>query len=154
MNSLNEWRQQYPDAARALQLIVNDSLVSRPAEHTPGSEARAQQELRLAAARAGITTWRNNNGAFKDETGRLVRYGLGNDSAKLNSVIKMGDLVGAKPLLILPEHVGQTVAQFWMREVKQPGWAYRGDEHELAQLNAINLVNRIGGDAAFSTGAL
>jgi hypothetical protein len=152
--TLDQWRQQYPEAAAALAATINDALPPLRADQPQGSEARAQQDLRLAAARAGLTTWRNNNGACKDETGRLIRYGLGNDSAQLNRVLKMGDLVGIKPVVITPEHIGQTIGRFWMRELKRPDWRYTGTEHELAQLNAISLVLSLGGDAAFSRGAL
>lgn len=152
--TLEEWRKAHPEAAHALRQVVDSELTHRPVDAKPGSEARAQQELRLLAARAGIQTYRNNSGAYKDDTGRLVRYGLGNDSARLCNVFKMGDLVGIKPVVITPEMLGQTIGQFWMREVKRSDWKYSGGEHELAQLNAINLVNRSGGDAAFSTGGL
>ncbi len=48
--------------------------------------------------------------------------------------------------------VGSRFGQFLAREVKKPGWKYRGTAEERAQLHFINLVNTAGGDAAFATG--
>lgn len=116
------------------------------------SESWAQSAVRLEASRKGVYLFRNNVGALKDATGRVVRFGLGNDSASLNDVLKSHDLIGFRPTLVRPEHVGQTWAKFTSREIKEPGWQYRGDPHERAQLAFGNLVNSCGGDAAFATG--
>ncbi len=118
----------------------------------PGSEAAAQAAVRLEAARKGVRLWRNNVGVLTDDTGRPVRFGLGNDSAKLNKELKSSDLVGWRPVTVTPEHVGRTIAQFVSREIKEPGWTYRGTPRELAQLRWIDLVAAEGGDAAFTTG--
>lgn len=107
------------------------------------TEAGAQSQVRLQAAQAGYLVWRNNVGAMEDVNGRVVRFGLCNDSAKVNKRIKSSDLVGIKP-----------GGQFWCREMKPPGWHYTGTDREVAQLRFINLVTSIGGDAGFSTGQL
>ncbi len=124
-----------------------------PASPAAGkSEAWAQSMVRLEASRVGVTLWRNNVGALKDERGRLVRYGLANDSQALNEKIKSGDLIGWRSLIIEPHHVGHRFAQFVSREIKRPGWQYTGADREPAQAVWVNLVNAAGGDAAFATG--
>jgi hypothetical protein len=37
--------------------------------------------------------------------------------------------------------------------VKAQGWKYRGDVHERAQQNWIDLIRSLGGEANFVTGA-
>ena len=41
------------------------------------SESEVQQEIQLTAPKLKVTLLRNNNVAFKDENGRMVRAGLG-----------------------------------------------------------------------------
>ena len=123
-----------------------------PPEVKGTSEAAVSAAVRLEAARNGVRLFRNNVGALKDERGRLVRYGLANDSKQVNEVCKSGDLIGWRPLLIGPQHMGTVVAQFVSRECKEPGWRYTGTEREVAQLNWAQLVTSGGGDAAFCSG--
>lgn len=118
----------------------------------PGSEAAVQQAIRLEASRLGCRLWRNNRGACKDETGRLIRYGLANETSALDKVIKSHDLIGIRPVLITQEHVGTIVGQFVSREVKRPGWRYTGTEREVAQLAWAKLIVSLGGDAMFANG--
>jgi hypothetical protein len=117
------------------------------------SEERVQIEVRLEASQNGEHLYRNNVGALQDKNDRLVRYGLCNDTKKLNEVVKSGDLIGWKKILIEPHHVGKTIAQFKSRECKPRGWVYTGTAREEAQLNWINLVNACGGDASFENGS-
>lgn len=116
------------------------------------SEALAQSLVRLDAAEHGITLWRNNVGTLPDRNGRPVRFGLANDSAQLNAVLKSSDLIGWRPVVVTPEMVGQTVAVFVARECKPEGWKYRGNPHEVAQQRFLDMINHNGGDAAFATG--
>jgi hypothetical protein len=116
------------------------------------SEAWAQSAVRLEASELGFTLFRNNVGVLKDKNGRPVRFGLGNDSSRLNEIVKSADLIGIRPVKITPEHVGKTMGQFLSREIKEPGWRYTGAGRESAQLAWANLVNSLGGDAAFATG--
>lgn len=114
------------------------------------SESREQSLIRLAAASADCPLWRNNSGAYKDIYGRMIRYGLGNDSKKINEVWKSSDLIGPTPVLILPHHVGRTLGVFTAIEVKHSGWKFNSkDEHEKAQLNFLNDVISYGGFGAF-----
>lgn len=116
------------------------------------NESFVQVEVRLEAARRGVRLFRNNVGALKDMRGVPVRFGLANDSKKLNEVIKSADLIGWRPVTITQAHVGQRIAQFVSRECKARGWTYTGDAHEKAQMAWLELVTAGGGDAKFTTG--
>jgi hypothetical protein len=103
------------------------------------------------AAAKGHILWRNNSGALRDRNGRLIRYGLANDSKKTNSTIKSSDLIGIKKVTITQDMVGKTVGLFMCREVKITGWKYKADEREVAQKNFLDIVIDMGGDACFAT---
>ena len=116
------------------------------------SEANVQQQLRIAAARHGTPLLRNNSGATADQNGRMIRYGLGNDSAKLNRSFKSSDLIGIWPVTVTHEMVGRTLGVFFAVEVKAPGWTFRtSDERAVAQQNFIEWVRRHGGVGTFAT---
>lgn len=123
-----------------------------PAEVKGTSEAAVQAAVRLEAARKGVRLFRNNVGALVDSRGVPVRYGLANESKQVNEVMKSADLIGWRPLLIEPRHIGTVVAQFVSRECKHPTWHYTGGDREPAQLAWAQLVTAGGGDAAFCTG--
>jgi hypothetical protein len=116
------------------------------------SEALVQSKVRLEAPRFGVTLWRNNVGVLLDKDGRPVRYGLANDSEKLNRVLKSSDLMGWRPVTITPAMVGMIIAQVVARECKPEGWRYTGTDRETAQKAWLDLINSAGGDAAFATG--
>lgn len=116
------------------------------------SEAAVQAAVRLEAARKGVRLFRNNVGALIDSRGVPVRYGLANESKQVNEVMKSADLIGWRPVVIGPQHVGQCLAQFVSREVKAVGWRYTGADREPAQLAWAQLVTIGGGDASFCTG--
>lgn len=127
------------------------ALADPSAAGEPGSESRQQSLIRLEAARRDILLWRNNVGAAKTETG-FIRYGLANESDKMNDKIKSSDLIGIERVLITPAHVGSHFGVFTALECKKQGWAYRpNDAHATAQLTFINLVNSYGGRAKFIT---
>lgn len=116
------------------------------------SEASVQQELRLEAERRSCPLLRNNSGAATDKTGRLVRYGLGNESAAVNKVFKSSDLIGIHPMRVTPDMVGQTVGVFFAVECKPPGWRRTpGDQRATAQQNFGDWVTRHGGIFRFAT---
>ncbi len=114
------------------------------------SEAGVQNAIRVEASNAGVRLWRNNVGACKDERGRLIRYGLNNETKHINAVSKSSDLIGISPVLITQGMVGSTIGQFIAREVKAPGWVYRATEREVAQLNFMKFVVANGGNACFA----
>jgi ribulose 1,5-bisphosphate synthetase/thiazole synthase len=105
-------------------------------------EAEVQAAVRLAAAKAGVLMWRNNVGCAQDATGRVIRYGLANDSAQLNAVLKSADLVGIRPVVITEDMVGSVIGQFVSREVKG-----KGTSVHPAQVEWMRVINACGGDA-------
>jgi hypothetical protein len=115
------------------------------------SEAAVQQQIRTAAASAGLDLWRNQVGACEDKTGRVIRYGLMNDSKNLNARFKSSDLIGIRPILITADMVGQVVGVFSAIEAKASDWTYRpNDAHTQAQQRFIDLVRAAGGFAGFA----
>jgi len=138
-----------------LQTLGIDTDPTPTATHAPlASEAAVQQQRMLQAAREGGRLWRNNSGACTDETGRLIRYGLGNTSAKLNKVMKSSDLIGITRVVVTPRMVGHVVGIFTAEEIKAPNWKYReSDDRARAQLAFINLVISLGGIGRFVTSA-
>ena len=116
------------------------------------SEANQQQLIRLEAPKHDTQLLRNNSGACIDETGRLIRYGLGNDSKKLNAVFKSSDLIGFTSVTITPDMVGQKVALFRAVEVKPLGWIHRpSDQRAAAQQKFGDWVTQHGGLFQFAT---
>lgn len=116
------------------------------------SEAAIQVRVRLEATRLGCRLFRNNVGAATLANGSFIRWGLANETQAMNKQIKSSDLIGIRPLVILPEHVGKTIGQFLAREIKPPGWVYTGRGREEAQQRFLMLVESLGGDACFATG--
>jgi hypothetical protein len=64
-------------------------------------------------SRGASRLFRNNVGTYQDKAGNWIRYGVGGPGAS--------DLIGWRQIVITPEHVGMTLAQFLSVEVKQPG---------------------------------
>ncbi len=116
------------------------------------SEAEVLNIVKLEAAKKNIHLWRNNVGAVHTDDGRFLRYGLANESFATNKIIKSGDLIGIRPVLITPDLIGVTIGQFVSRETKNSAWKYSATEREKAQLAWAVLINKLGGDAAFATG--
>lgn len=154
-----DWAARHPQAAAELEHVIGTDTAS-PEDSDGKSEAWAQQQVRFKAAHGGAMAWRNNVGATPSkcpECGapqRPIRYGVANDSAKLNKRIKSSDLILAIPRFITPAMVGSTIAQFGSVETKRPGWKYAGTKQEPAQAAWLALVARLGGFATFSTGDL
>lgn len=131
MPPLDQWEQTYPDAARALWSLL---APTSPAATGAGSEARVQSAVRLEAAQLGWALYRNNVGVLRDDRGVPLRFGLANDSAAVNKVMKSGDLIGIRPLAITPNLVGTVVGQFVSVEVKRPGGVIHPAQHAWAAL--------------------
>lgn len=114
------------------------------------SESRTQSLCRLRAASSGHKLLRNNSGALPDSSGRIIRYGLGNDSSAINSVYKSPDLIGWTTVTVQPHHVGKRVAIFTAIECKGSDW--RGtprNDRERAQAAFLQDVVGSGGVAGF-----
>lgn len=96
-----------------------DSVFRDRWENAMTNEAAVQAAIRIEAGRLGILIWRNNRGAMEDTNGRIVRFGLGNDSPQVDRRLKSSDLVGqittdyARPFA-RPVHI----------ECKSPGWRF------------------------------
>ena len=114
------------------------------------SEAAIQTKIRIEATQKGGRIWRNNVGGTYTEDGSFLRYGLANDSKQMNELVKSSDLIGLRPVTITQDHVGFILGQFVAREAKPQNWVYTGTKRELAQLNFLNIVAGLGGDAAFA----
>lgn len=120
--------------------------------HTDGwrvIEGDVSASIRIDGAKRGCMLLRNNSGAFEDKGGRWVRFGLGNDSKRVNELMKSSDLIGLTSgwWWGWPNVMGVFTAV----ESKKVGWKYTGKGCEPAQLNFINLVRRHGGVALFAT---
>ena len=102
-------------------------------------ESTVQAAIRAEAGRLGVYLWRNNSGVLPNPTtGVPVRFGLGNDSPRLNSVLKSSDLIGWTA-------TGRIVSI----ECKPPGWRGPSNDRERAQAAWIQLVRDCGGIAGF-----
>lgn len=139
------------EAVRDLQQRIG-IYPTDPAPIVGASEAAVQAQARLRASAAGGRLWRNNNGAYRDASGAMVRYGLANESKAMNEVLKSSDLIGIKPVLIGPEHVGHVLGQFEAIETKAAGWVYAGTPRERAQYAFGQLVIKLGGSFRFEAG--
>jgi hypothetical protein len=131
-------------------------------------ESVVQSEIRDAAGKQGIHLFRNNVGACTDDTGRLIRYGLGNDSAQVQRRLKSSDLIGLVSFRVLsPYHAD--IGRFIAVECKAEGWkfpaSWRGRrptdadlpelksaeaQRTLAQWRFISLIRTQGGLAGFA----
>lgn len=96
------------------------------------NEAAVQNRIRLALSRGATRLFRNNTGALKDATGRLVHFGLCKGSS---------DLIGWKTVTITPDMVGQSVAIFCAIEIKDKGKA------TPLQRRFVTVVQEAGGMA-------
>lgn len=130
------------------------------------TEAEVQTAIRLRASELGIPLFRNNRGACEDKTGRVIRYGLANDSAKLDKVLKSSDLIGVLPKFVrlggsfpttrLSEAgFGAFLSVECKRSDWQGGWPKPIDPakfnaREVAQQAWINLIREHGGVAGFA----
>ncbi len=147
-DSLVQWARRHAVDQQALTelLLILAMPPAPPVNPTPQSETAAQAEIRLEAPRWGGVLWRNNVGALPDRTGVLVRYGLANDSAKLNKHVKSSDLIGFTPV--------QGVAVFTAIECKRADWVWHATAREIAQQRFHNVVRAGGGIAGFARSAV
>lgn len=109
-------------------------------------EQAVQDRIRIAASAHGTPLLRNNSGAVTTDDGRHIRFGLGNDSVRLNERFKSSDLIGIWPRVVRQEDVGTTIGQFFAVEVKHPGWRFsENDKRAVAQQNFGEWVRSHGG---------
>ncbi len=149
-----EWRvpmEAIQDLQRRIGLLPE--LHQLP-DAVPGrSEAAVSADaVRQARELHGAYLFRNNSGAYTDERGNHVRYGLGNISKQVNDVMKTPDYIGIWPFHIEPQHVGMTIGQFCAIEMKAEGWRFTGTGRERGQMNFGELVMRQKGRFQFHAG--
>lgn len=117
------------------------------------SESNIQSRTRLAGVAKRWRLWRNQRGAGKLESGNYVRFGLANDSKQIGDMLKSGDLIGWRPVIITADMVGKCIAQFVSVECKAEDWRPppldTKDLDAAAQYRWAELVNREGGYAVF-----
>lgn len=157
MNIIEQWAQGYGIPVEwidELRVMMGHVLTAPSAAiATNRGETAVATDVRLEAADVGCRLMRNNVGACVDQGGRMVRYGLCNESKAMNKVIKSHDLIGIVPILITPNHVGTTIGQFVSRETKKPSWKFNPyEERDVAQQAFGDLINSLGGDARFASG--
>ena len=96
------------------------------------NETSILQRIRLACSRGACRLFRNNVGAVKLPTGRLLQYGLAPGSA---------DLIGWKTITIQVGDVGKQVAVFVSVEVKTAKG--RASETQTVWLDAVKRAGGI-----------
>lgn len=149
-NDLYAWAHKHGVSAHA-QIELMDMLdPSRQTMIQDGgsSEAAVQAVCRVIAPRYQASLWRNNNGAHMTNDGRHVRFGLGNDSTKLNKRWKSSDLIGITP--VKSTNAGQIFGVFTAVECKSPGWNSPKNDRDRAQAAFHNTVRSKGGIALFA----
>lgn len=144
------WAQRWGIPLEAI-IELQQQLATEATVKTRTSEAAVQGDIRLLWSRQGGRLWRNNVGAAVAKDGRPIRYGLNNDSAKINKVSKSSDLIGITQITATAQDIGRTFGVFTSVEVKEPNWTYNPlSEREKAQLNWLLLVDSLGGFATFA----
>lgn len=152
------WGQMPPQMQQEFLQVIQPHNFVKP-EHSEKSESAVQADIRLAASRDyRAPLWRNNNGAAQmvnpkrpQDPPRHVRFGLGNDSERVNKSWKSSDLIGITPVQVTAAHVGQVLGVFTAVEVKMPGWHLTpGDGRAQAQNNFMTAVHTFGGFAGFA----
>jgi len=161
--TLAEWAARWGIPSQALAELAACSIVEPDPDNLVGgkTEAYVQSAIRgIEAPSKGVFLWRNNVGAgsiYRDDDlcdtcrmrlkKRPVRWGLANDSSRVNKVIKSADLIGIQRVLITSDMVGKYIGQFKSRECKSEDWQYTGTPEEQAQLAWATIINDNGGDA-------
>lgn len=144
---INAWAIRWGIPIQALVELTQALAPNVTIDSNETNETAVQNKLRLLAPKINCHLWRNNNGAAIDEKGRHIRYGLANDSKRINKKFKSSDLIGITPVSIN----GQIVGVFTAIEVKKPGFTHPQTEREIAQSNYLECVNTAGGIGIFAT---
>jgi hypothetical protein len=101
------------------------------------TETNLMKSIMAAISKPGTRVFRNNCGAYKDATGRFIRYGVANPGG--------ADLIGWRSITITPDMVGKPVAVFTAVEVKGPKTRISPE-----QQNFIDRVRSAGGLAGIA----
>ena len=148
MSPIDIWAAKWhvlPAAIAELQSVLSsidvvDGFGTGAGDRDDGNETEISKQIRIEASRVGALLFRNNSGVGFNPAGRPVRFGLGNDSKRLNAVLKSSDLIGLAP-----------GGRFLAVECKRPGWSWRGTERETAQRNFHSFIGANGGLGLFAT---
>ena len=143
---ITEWAAAHGIPPTALADLIARLTVADYAPAEAGrSEAAVQADIRLAASQRGdLVLWRNNSGAYQNEQGQWVRYGLNNESPQQNKRMKSADLIG----------IHRPSGRFVSIEVKRPGWKHSdASERDRAQAAWAATVVAMGGVALRVTSA-
>lgn len=152
MTTIEQWAIRHGVSQMALYELYALYQPTGDAHEDGVSESATSKECELIAARAGQRIWRNNSGALKNEQGMMVRYGLGNTSAKINAVMKSSDYIGIKTIVITPADVGRKIGMFIAAEMKRPNWHMTpSDKRAQAQATFGAVVEHAGGEFRFIT---
>ncbi len=89
-------------------------------------ETPIKNRIMRRCSRGMARLFRNNVGQYTTEAGHIIRYGLKNPGGS--------DLIGWRQIIIGPEHVGSTIAQFLAIEVKQPGKEATDKQQEFGDM--------------------
>lgn len=152
MTQLNEW-QLKNDVSDEAMMQLREIFLHQSDHHeteTDDDEAAVMASCRVTASAMGGRLWRNNVGAGWLDNGAYMRWGLANDSKRLNRLFKSSDLIGIVPIRITPEMVGHVIGQFWSVECKRPLWKYDGESRDAEQLRWLEIVTALGGRAEFN----
>ena len=151
---ITEWAAKWGVSPEALADLRSQLLGDQfePKVMSGRSESAVQSTVRLNARKRGVILWRNNVGVAQDQAGNPIRFGLCNESQKVNKNTKSSDLIGITPIEIHPRHVGTTFGVFTAVECKHGSWNPRKklDSHELAQLKYLEIVRANGGIGFFA----
>jgi hypothetical protein len=147
---ITEWARKWKIPAEAL-VDLSNTLIPPNSGHDSDArtEADVQADVREKVSKNGGRIWRNNCGVATSCDGRPIRFGLANDSKKINSIIKSSDLIGITPHKVMLSDVGKIVGVFTAYEVKKPGWNFTGTKREKAQERFLQLVVAMGGIGKF-----
>lgn len=155
MSPFDAWAAKWgPQCVAELRVAMGcgDEAPPLAVEGKPGSEGRQASLIRLAAPKVGMWLTRNNVGALLDKRGVPVRYGLCNESSEQNALMKSGDFIGIKQVLITPAMVGSIIGQFASVETKHEGWVFNpNDPHEASQHRFASFIISKGGYATFAS---
>lgn len=151
--TIYEWAQKHgytAQALRELEMILNPAFPQGSVSANL-SETDTQSRARLAIAEIGGSLMRNNSGAARDQNGRMVRYGLANDSKRINEEFKSHDLIGITPVQVQQHHIGRVFGVFTAYECKHPKWTKPESKRDKAQENFAKFVRAKGGISGFLT---
>ena len=95
-------------------------------------ERNIQNLIRLELSKNGVTSFRNNVGGTKTDSGGWIDFGVGGKGGS--------DLICITPITITPDMVGQTVGIFTAIEVKN-----RTRKPTPEQVKFIDFINKNGG---------